>query len=215
MERSPGRVSVVVVDDHPLFRDGIVRAIKQRPDLEFLGEAGDAPAALALMKSVSPDVAVVDVRLGEGSGIELISWMERDALPTRVLVLSAFTEGALVYDALAAGASSYISKTADRDQICDAIGTVSRGEAVVPSDLQSALASQIHLRKHTDEPLLSPREREVLALTAQGYSAREIGEQLSLSPTTVRSHLQSLYSKLRVTDRAAAVAEGMRRGLVA
>ncbi len=131
-----------------------------------------------------------------------------------MLVLSAFTDGLLVYEALAAGAASYMSKSAERVEICDAIVAVSRGQALVPPELQAGLAEQIRMRAHSSEPQLTKRERDVLALTARGFSAREIGTELVLSPTTVRSHLQSLYAKLGVTDRAAAVAEGMRRGLV-
>jgi two-component system, NarL family, nitrate/nitrite response regulator NarL len=208
------RARVVVADDHPLFRDGLVRRIKERPELELVGEAGDGLEALAQIRRLQPEVAVIDVKLPNLDGIALAAAVLRDELRTRVIMLSAFFDSALVYRALAAGARAYLSKDADRQDVCDTIISVARGEVVVPSELQAGLADQIRVRSQSDRQHLTPREREVLALIASGASAPEIGQRLHLSTGTVKTHLLHLYEKLGVSDRAAAVAEAMRNGLI-
>jgi two-component system, NarL family, nitrate/nitrite response regulator NarL len=208
------RTRVVVADDHPLFRDGLVRRIKERPELELVGEAGGGPEALAEIRRLQPDVAVIDVKLPDLDGIAIAAAVARDELSTRVIMLSAFQDSALVYKALAAGARAYLSKDADRQDVCDTIVSVARGKVVVPSELQAGLADQIRVRSEVDRQHLTPREREVLRLIASGASAPQIGQRLHLSTGTVKTHLLHLYEKLGVSDRAAAVAEGMRSGLI-
>ena len=139
----------------------------------------------------------------------------RDGLKTRVLVLSAFTEPRLVYEAMAAGAAGYFSKDADRDAVLDAIAAVARGESRVEPGLQSGLFDELHGRAQVGErPLLTPRELEIVRLMADGLSAPAIGKRLFLAAATVKSHQARVYEKLGVSDRAAAVAEAMRRGLL-
>jgi two-component system nitrate/nitrite response regulator NarL len=208
------RTRVVVADDHPLFRDGLVRRIKERAELEFVGEAADGAEAIAKIRELRPDVAVVDFKLPEIDGIAVAAAVARDELPTRVLMLSAFDDSGLVYRALSAGARAYLCKDADRQDVCDTIVAVARGKVVVPSELQVGLADQIRARGQVDGERLTPREREVLALIASGASAPQIGDRLHLSTGTVKTHLLHLYDKLGVSDRAAAVAEAMRRGLI-
>jgi two-component system nitrate/nitrite response regulator NarL len=208
------RISVVVADDHPLFRDGLVRRIKERPELELLGEAGDGAQALAEIRRLQPDVAVIDVKMPKLDGIAVASAVARDELSTHVIILSAFLDSALVYKALGAGARAYLSKDADRQDVCETILSVARGQVVVPADLQAGLADQIRVRSQADRQQLTPREREVLALIATGASAPQIGQRLHLSTGTVKTHLLHLYEKLGVSDRAAAVAEAMRNGLI-
>jgi two-component system nitrate/nitrite response regulator NarL len=214
MAAKDGRVRVFVADDHPLYREGVVRAIGDRPELELVGESGDGRESLEEILRLKPDVAVLDMRLPELDGIQILSALEREGIATKVLLLTAHTDSAIVYDALAAGAAGYLTKDAGRREICDAIGAIARGETRFSADLHHGLAQQI--RKHRDNqgPALSPREREVLGLIAEGQSAPQIAEQLFLSPATVKTHLQNLYEKLGVSDRAAAVAEAMRRGLL-
>jgi two-component system nitrate/nitrite response regulator NarL len=208
------RTSVLIADDHPLFRDGLIRRIKERPELELVGECADGRSALAAIRDLGPDVAVVDVKMPELDGIAVASAVVRDGLPTRIVILSAYLESAVVFKALAAGARAFLSKDADRGDVCEAIIAVGRGEVVLPGDFHAGLADQIRLRAREGRPSLTPREQEVLALVASGASAPEIGRQLYLSTGTVKSHLTSLYEKLEVSDRAAAVAEAMRRGLL-
>lgn len=208
------RVKVLVADDHPVYREGIVRAVKERPDLELVGEAGDGREALAEIKRLLPDVAVLDIRMPGLDGTQVLGALRRDGVGTEVLFLSAFMEPELAYATVAAGARGYLSKEAARQEICDAIITVARGGTALAPEVQAGLASAVRDREHTETPSLSPREQEVLRLIAEGLSAPEIGRRIHLSPATVKTHLHTLYEKLGVSERAAAVAEGMRRGLL-
>ncbi len=212
---SERRVTVLVADDHPLFREGIARAVRERPEFELVAEVRDGRAALECIRERSPAVAVVDLRLPELDGVAIANAVVRDGLPTRVLVLSAFTEARLVYEAMAAGAAGYFSKDADRDEVLDAIAAVARGESRVEPGLQSGLFEELHGRAlDGDRPLLTPRELEIVRLMGAGLSAPAIGKRLYLAAATVKSHQARVYEKLGVSDRAAAVAEAMRRGLL-
>jgi two-component system nitrate/nitrite response regulator NarL len=208
------RVRVVVAEDHPLFRDAIVRAVKERPDFELVAEVADGRKALAEIRRLQPDVAVIDLKMPKLDGLQVLNALRRDGLSTRVVLLSAFLEGSVAFEAVAAGAAAYISKDAERERICDTIAAVARGETVLAAEIQAGVADEIRQRYRPERPQLSKREQEVLVHVAEGRSAPEIADLLYLSPTTVKGHLQSLYEKLGVSDRAAAVAEAMRRGLI-
>jgi two-component system nitrate/nitrite response regulator NarL len=204
----------VIADDHPLFRGALVEAIKHRPELELVGQAADGREALDLITATKPSVAVLDMRMPELDGRRVLNALVRDKSPTNVLFLTAYVDSPAAYEALGAGAAGYLAKEADADAICDAIAAVARGETVLAPNVQSEIAREIRMRSVSGRPALSPRERQVLVLTADGHSAPDIAERLHLSAATVRTHLQHLYEKLGVSDRAAAVAEAMRRGLL-
>ena len=209
------RVTVLVADDHPIYREGIVRAINERPDLELVGEAADGREALEKIQSLGPEVAVLDIRMPLLDGTQVLSAMRRDGLATEVLFISAFMEPELAYKTVAAGARGYLSKEASRQEVCEAIITIARGGTALAAEAQLGLAQEIQERERTGgPPQLTAREQEVLKLVAQGLSAPDIAEEIHLSATTVKSHLHSLYEKLGVSDRAAAVAEAMRRGML-
>jgi two-component system nitrate/nitrite response regulator NarL len=205
---------VLVADDHPLYRDGVVRAIKERPDLELVAECDDGRAALEQIRALEPDVALLDVKMPLLDGTAVLNAVDREKLPTRIAFLSAYLDAAVVYAAVAGGAAAYLSKEADRQEICEAIAAVARGQTIFAPQVQAGIAQEMRMRHDDDRPALSSREREVLELTAKGRSAPQIAEQLYLSTATVKTHLQRLYDKLGVSDRAAAVAEAMRRGLL-
>ena len=208
------RVRVVVADDHPLFREAVVRAIRERPEFELVGEAADGREALETIRELRPDVALIDVKMPELDGLKVLNAIQRDELPTRVILLSAFLDGSMAFEAVAGGAAAFLSKDADRRRITDTVAAVSRGETVLGPEIQAGLAQEIRLRGAKERPGLSAREREILGHIAEGRSAPEIAKLLFLSPATVKSHLGALYEKLGVSDRAAAVAEAMRRGLL-
>jgi two-component system nitrate/nitrite response regulator NarL len=209
------RATVLIADDHPLYREALEQAITRRADLELVAAVPDGGAALEQIRELDPDVAVLDMRMPGLRGLDVVEALSRDGPRTRVLMLSAALESSVVYAAVAAGAAGYWSKDASRDAICDAIAAVARGEKVLDPSLQSGVFSEIHTREvDTDRPVLTPREHEILALIATGMSAPAIGEQIFLSVATVKTHLAHVYEKLGVNDRAAAVAEAMRRGLL-
>ena len=208
------RTTVLVADDHPLYREAVVRAVRARPEFELVGEAGDGREALDAIRAATPDVAVLDVEMPSLRGIEIVEALRRDSAETRVILLSAHLESETVYDAVAGGVAAYLSKSSPGDRICDAIAAVARGDVILPAEVQAGLAAEIRLRTEPGRPALSPREQEVLVLIADGLTAPAVGRELHLSTATVKSHLKTLYEKLGVSDRAAAVAEAMRRGLL-
>jgi two-component system nitrate/nitrite response regulator NarL len=208
------RIRVFVADDHPLYREGVIRAVKERPDFELVGSSGDGRETLEALRELEPDVAVLDLRMPGLDAIAITKAIERDGIATRVLLLSASTDGPIVYEAISAGAYAYVSKDAGHRTICEAIAGVGRGETVLSKKMQTDLVKQVRGRRAEDRPMLTPREREILAFIAEGSSTPHIAKELYLSPTTVKTHLTNLYGKLGVSDRAAAVAEGMRRGLL-
>ena len=208
------KVRVVVADDHPLYREGVVRALSASGQVEIVAEAGEGREALAEIQNHEPDVALLDFKLPGLDGVAVTHAVVRDGLQTRVLLLSAFTDSGLVYKALQTGAAGYLPKESKREQIVDAVLACARGETVVPSDLTSGLVSEIRMRAATDAPVLTDREMQILRLIAAGKSLPEIAKELFLGLTTVKTHAQHVYEKLGVSDRAAAVAEAMRRGLI-
>jgi len=208
------RVRVVVADDHPLYRDGVVRALSASGQVGIVAEAEDGRAALAQIQQHLPDVALLDYKLPELDGVAITHAVVREQLPTRVLLVSAFTDSGVVYKALETGAAGFVSKESRREQIVDAVLACSRGENVVPPDVAGGLVSEIRLRKQDNTPALTKREQEILHLIAAGKSLPEIAKELFLGLTTVKTHVQHLYEKLGVSDRAAAVASAMRRGLI-
>jgi two-component system nitrate/nitrite response regulator NarL len=213
-EQGRQRVTVVVADDHPLYREGVVRALLASGQVEVVAEAEDGRSALAEIKEHRPDVALLDYKLPELDGVAVTNAVVREQLPTRVLIVSAFTDSGVVYKALETGAAGFVSKEARREQIADAVLACARGENVVPPDVAAGLVSEIRLRRQSDVPALTPREQEILHLIAAGKSLPEIAKELYLGLTTVKTHVQHLYEKLGVSDRAAAVATAMRRGLL-
>jgi two-component system nitrate/nitrite response regulator NarL len=209
-----GRVRVFVADDHPLVREGLLRAVGDQPALEVVGSAGNGREALEQIRRVQPDVALLDVKMPELDGIAVVRAVTRDELPTRIVFLSAYVDSAVAYRALAEGAAGFLSKEASATAVCDAIVAAARGETVLSPEVQSGIAEEIRMRAAPERLNLSARENEVLVLIADGLSAPDIARLLHLSPATVKGHLHSLYEKLGVKERAAAVAEAMRRGLL-
>jgi two-component system nitrate/nitrite response regulator NarL len=208
------RVRVLAADSHPLYREALTRAIKQRPELELVGQAGDGREALDAIGSEQPDVAVIDRGLAGLSGEQILNAVGRDHLPTRVVMIAAEPDPGLVYSAIANGAAGYLTKDADARELCDAISAVARGKTVLSPLLQAGIAGEIRLRAVSERPFLSDRERQILKLVAEGLSAPQIGRQLCLATPTIKTHLHHVYDKLGVAERAAAVAEAMRRGLL-
>ena len=213
-DQAKKRVTVVVADDHPLYREGVVRALSASGRVEVVAEAEDGRSALGQIQEHRPDVALLDYKLPELDGVAVTNAVVREQLPTRVLLVSAFADSGVVYKALETGAAGFVSKEARREQIVDAVLACARGENVVPPDVAAGLVSEIRLRKQDDRPALTQREHEILRLIAAGKSLPEIAKELFLGLTTVKTHAQHVYEKLGVSDRAAAVAEAMRRGLI-
>jgi two-component system nitrate/nitrite response regulator NarL len=208
------KVRVVVGDDHPMFREGVVRALVSSGEIDVVAEAEDGSQALELIRTHQPQVALLDYRMPGMDGAEVAAAVNRDELSTRVLLVSAHDESAIVYKALQEGAAGFLPKESTRSELVAAVLRCAKGKDVLGPELAAGLASEIRRRNEPDVPALSPREREVLKLIAGGSSIPAMAKELFLAPSTVKTHVQRLYEKLGVNDRGAAVAEAMRRKLL-
>lgn len=202
---------VVVVDDHPVVRAGVVALLEGAPDIAVVGECGDGTTALALVTDTTPDVVLMDLQLGEGiGGVETIRRLLARPGSPKVLVLTTFGSDADILAAIEAGASGYLLKDSPLDQLLDAVRAAARGETV----LAPYVAGRLLTRIRSDQPELTPRELEIMELVASGMSNREVGRALFISEATVKSHLVHVFGKLDAQSRTAAVAEARTRGLI-
>jgi len=210
-DRDPAapRIRVLVVDDHKVVREGVRAMISREPDMEVVAEAGDAAAALAAYNTHRPDVALVDLRLPEVGGAELIRQLRAADPQARIIVLTSYDADEDIFRAIQAGAAGYLLKGTFPDGILEAaIRAVHAGRRVIPPEIADRLAQRL------SGPTLTPREIAVLELVAKGLSNREIGTVLSTSAGTVKTHLERIYAKLGVGDRTAAALAAIQRGLV-
>jgi DNA-binding NarL/FixJ family response regulator len=212
--------SILLADDQALVRGGFRLILEAQPDLEVLGEADDGRAAIESARSLRPDVVLMDVRMPELDGIAATRTIVSERLARHVLVLTTFDEDRVVWDAMAAGASGFLLKTAPPLQLVDAVRTVAAGEALLAPTVTRRLIEEFVRRPPPGEAAperlaeLTDREREVMALVARGLSNREIAERLFLSAATVKTHLNRILGKLDLRDRVQAVVLAYETGLV-
>ncbi|MFI6242209.1 response regulator [Micromonospora sp. NPDC050795] len=204
-------VRLLIVDDHPVVRDGLRGMFTGDPDFEVVGEAADGSEALALVASLRPDVVLMDLRMPGMDGVTAIGRLARTGSTARVLVLTTYDTDADVLPAIEAGATGYLLKDTPREDLVRAVRAAARGESVLAPSVAGRLMGR--LRAPAEEPL-SQRELEVLTLVARGASNREAATRLFISEATVKTHLLHVYAKLGVNDRAAAVATAYDRGLL-
>ncbi len=205
---------LVVVDDHPVVRDGLRGMLGSQPDFEIVGEAASGAEALTVVDAVRPDVVLSDLRMPEPSGGTLIRLLLERVPTVRVLVLTTHDTDSDVLPAVEAGAIGYLLKDAPREELCRAVRAAARGETVLSPSVAALLLSRVRGRRPPDGTRLSAREREVLGLISQGRTNRETAAALYISEATVKTHLQHIYAKLEVPDRASAVAAAHRRGIL-
>jgi len=205
-------IRLLIVDDHPVVRDGLRGMLSSDPDFEVVGEASDGAEALAMAEARRPDVILMDLRMPGLGGAAAIRALGERGLPARVLVLTTYDSDSDVVPALEAGATGYLLKDTPREELVRAIHAAARGEAVLAPSVATRLVSQLRAPA-TDT--LSERELEVLRLIAQGETNRGAAAHLFISEATVKTHLLHIYAKLGVNDRAAAVGEAYERGLLA
>ncbi len=212
-------IGVVVVDDQTLVRAGFRVLIESSPDLAVLGEAADGREAVRVVRATRPDVVLMDIRMPEMDGLEATRRILADcAGPTRVLILTTFELDEYVYEALRAGASGFLVKDAPPEQLLDAIRIVAAGNALLaPSVTKTLIAEFVGRAAPASEPLpdgVTPREREVLRLVAQGCSNAEIAAELHMSAATAKTHVSRLLAKLGARDRAQLVVIAYDAGVV-
>jgi DNA-binding NarL/FixJ family response regulator len=205
---------LVVVDDHPVVRDGLRGMLGTQPDFEIVGEAASGAEALTVVAAARPDVVLTDLRLPDPSGGALIRLLLERVPTVRVLVLTTHDTDSDVLPAVEAGAIGYLLKDAPREELFRAVRAAARGETVLSPSVATLLVSRIRPDRRPTETRLSAREREVLALIAQGRTNRQAAAALFISEATVKTHLLHIYAKLAVPDRAAAVSAAHRRGIL-
>lgn len=209
------KIRVFVADDHPVYREGLARYFHDLDGITVVGSASDGIKAIRGIVDSAPDIAIVDLKLPGAGGVEVLEGLTRHGCTTRVLILTAYVDSAAVYQALAAGASGYLEKAASFEEITQAVKAIQDGDTVIAPVVNAALAAEIRTRGREEKKSpLSDRETAVLRLAADGLSAQRIARELSISLPTVRSHLAHIYTKLEVPDRASAVAQAFRRGLI-
>nr|WP_083466317.1 response regulator transcription factor [Kibdelosporangium sp. MJ126-NF4] len=201
-------IKLLIVDDHPVVRDGLSGLFGRDPDFEVVGEAADGAEAVRLAEQLRPDVILMDLRM---PGMDGVAATRELAGRGRVLVLTTYDTETHVLPAIEAGATGYLLKDAPRDELLRAVRATARGEAVLAPSAAALLMSRV--RASAAGPL-SQRELEVLHLVAEGATNREAAARLFLTEATIKSHLLNIYGKLGVSDRAAAVTAGFNRGLL-
>ncbi len=202
------KLTVMIVDDHPVVRLGISAIIESQSDMTVVAETGDGVEAVALFREHRPSLTVMDLRLESMGGVECIRAIREEFPEARFVVLTTYRGDEDIYQALEAGASGYLIKGMPRQELLTALRQVQNGEKYLPAAVDAALAS------HTPERELSLREKEVLALLAAGRCNKEIASALCISEITVKCHLSVIYRRLSVTDRTQAVVVAAQRGLI-
>lgn len=211
-------VKVVLVDDHDLIRRGIRVMLESEEGIEVVGEASDGSKVLALVEETFPDVVVMDVVMPGKDGIDTTAEI-KDSFPNvGVVVLSGHDEQQFIFDALKAGASGYLLKTADLDDVISTVRAVAKGQAKIDPEVAAKVLTEFQNYQEAEltdqyQPL-TPREREILQAMSEGLPNKTIATRLSISERTVTTHVANIYTKLQVNNRVSAIQEAMRRRIL-
>lgn len=211
-------ITVLIVDDHPLFRKGMRSLLESMPDFQVVGEAATGKEAVETAVSLQPDVVLMDLQMPNGTGLEATRQLRQKSPNIRVLVVTLFEDDESIFTALKAGAHGYILKDAEEEEMIRAIKSVANGQAIFSPTIAGRLmdyfsTNQAQLPQEIF-PELTDREREILTLISRGKSNAAIAEQLSISVKTVRNHVSNIFNKLQVADRAQAAIRARDAGLL-
>lgn len=207
-------IRILVVDDHPVVREGLVAVLENQPDFSVVGTAASAEDALALAPHLSPDVVLLDLELSGTSGVEAIPEILRGVPGARPLVFTAYDTDERVLGALRAGARGYLLKGASAEEIARAIRVVNSGGSYLEPRVAATVLAEVRSPPRPPGVPLSPREQEVLRLVAEGLSNKQIARALAIAEPTVKFYLTSVFNKLGADNRAQAAALAVQRGLV-
>ncbi|HEY9626914.1 MAG TPA: response regulator transcription factor [Coleofasciculaceae cyanobacterium] len=200
-------IQILIVDDHPIVRNGLALMVKYESGMETLAEASSGAEAIEQFRRYQPDVTLMDLRLGDMNGVEVIAAIRQDFPKARIVILTTYDTDEDIYRGLQTGAKGYILKDAPLDELLKAIRTVHAGQQYIPPEVGAKLAERL------SQPQLSERERDVLQLMAQGKSNQDIADNLHITENTVKYHVNNILSKLSVGDRTQAVLMALKRGI--
>lgn len=202
-------IKVLLIDDHPVVRQGLRTFLDLQADLQVVGEAADGESGVRAAEELHPDVILLDLRMPGSDGLDALHGLRRHANPAKVLVITSFTEPDAVLPAVRAGAAGYVYKDVDPPALAHAIRSVHAGHVLLHPDVARLLAAS-----ESRPTQLTAREQDVLAELARGHSNREIARHLSVSEKTVKTHVSAILAKLGVQDRTQAALQAVRTGLV-
>jgi two-component system NarL family response regulator len=202
------KIKILVADDHPVVRDGVLSVLEAVKDMQVVGQAADGVEAVELAKKHRPDIVLLDLRMPRLDGLDVIAQIHSLHLPSKVIVLTTFETEQDVQLALKAGARSYLLKDTPRPVLLETIRQVHRGQTCIPARIGQKIVDNM------SHPSLSARELDIVKLIAEGKSNQDIGNQLGITEGTVKTHVKSLLKKLDAPGRTAAVREAVHRGLV-
>ena len=208
MGADPRQIRILTVDDHALLREGIAALLKVEPDMEVVAEASNGKEAIEKFRMHQPDVTLMDLKMPDLNGVDVISQIRSEFPNARIIVLTTYTGDAQVLRALKAGARGYLIKEYVHRDLPETIRAVHAGQKRIPQEIAAAVAN------HFSEDTLTEREIQILQLIAAGNANKQIADQLSIAEATVKSHVVNLLSKLGANDRAHAVTIGLRRGII-
>jgi DNA-binding NarL/FixJ family response regulator len=207
------RISVLIADDHPVFRQGLHALLDEVPDIELIGEAADGDEAVTAALELKPDVVLMDVRMPGLNGIDATRRIVAADSGIGILVLTMFEDDDSVFAAMRAGARGYLLKGSEQEEVMRAIRSIASGEAIFGPAIARRLIGYFSSASTEAFPELTAREREVLELIAQGRNNQAIADELVLSLKTVRNHVSNVFNKLQVTDRAGAIVKAREAGM--
>ena len=211
-------IKILIADDHLIIRQGLRLILETESDFELVGEASDGAEAVSLCQKLTPDVALMDLRMPNMDGLTAIERLRAEQPGVAVVILTTFNEDELMFRGLQAGAHGYLLKDTDRATLFDTIRAAARGETLLKPDIMARLLARANAPASASPPggppTLTEREQQVLTAVARGGRSKEIAAQLGISERTVKAHLASIYNKLGVDSRAAAIAVAAQRGLL-
>lgn len=209
------KIRVLVVDDHPVVRQGLRAFLRLQETIKLVGEATDGTEAMAKVRALSPDVVLMDLVMPRLDGVAAIRGIKEISPKTQVLVLTSFADDEMVFSSIEAGALGYLMKDASPQDVIQAIQAVSEGKPVLHPEIAKKLMHEVSsAREEPPVGRLTPRQREVLALIVKGYSNQEIARELTISQKTVKTHVSNILGKLRLADRTQAAVYALSEGLV-
>ena len=209
-------IKVLIVDDHPIVRQGLATVLEQQEDLSVVGQAVDGVEAVAQAHELQPDIILMDLQMPQMDGVEAITKILGERADAKIIILTTYATDEYIFSGIEAGARGYLLKDSPPNEVVTAIRTVHQGESMIQPRVASRLLDRLGQLSHVHPPetILSQREIEVLRVMATGAANKEIANQLQIGQSTVKTHIVRIFNKLGVNGRTEAVSEGLKKGII-